>query len=215
MTVQTSMWLISQNGNIDGISPALNEPQACTIGIQMLGGSKTIQKRWIAEFDLMGAVGQPYLGRPLTAQDTIVSVELWGDVSGTTGTTGFGCTIDRITRSDWVYTQATWNIYKTANNWTAAGGDISTPQATFTSPTATGDQLITDQLSGMVTDAIANRSGQCLFRIKATDEGATDHIYGVYSDPDSWPGTNVMRVVIVFDGPGPGGSLMGLSPGII
>ena len=32
----------------------------------------------------------------------------------------------KLTRTDWVELQATWNIYKTGNNWTAAGGDFVT-----------------------------------------------------------------------------------------
>lgn len=31
----------------------------------------------------------------------------------------------RLTRTDWVELEATWDIYKTANNWTAAGGDYT------------------------------------------------------------------------------------------
>ena len=66
----------------------------------------------------------------------------------------------------------------------------------------------------MVTDAIANLSWQCLFRIKANDESAADRYYAVYSDGDN-PSLNPTRLVIVFDGPGPAGTLMGLSPGIV
>lgn len=32
----------------------------------------------------------------------------------------------KLTRADWVELQATWNIFKTANNWTVPGGDYVT-----------------------------------------------------------------------------------------
>ena len=32
----------------------------------------------------------------------------------------------RLTRTDWVELESTWNIYKTGSNWTAAGGDYTT-----------------------------------------------------------------------------------------
>jgi len=32
----------------------------------------------------------------------------------------------KLTRTDWVESQATWNIYKTGSNWTTAGGDYVT-----------------------------------------------------------------------------------------
>ncbi|GAH07096.1 unnamed protein product, partial [marine sediment metagenome] len=32
----------------------------------------------------------------------------------------------KLTRTDWVELEATWNIYKTASNWTAPGGDYVT-----------------------------------------------------------------------------------------
>ncbi len=32
----------------------------------------------------------------------------------------------KLTQTDWVETEATWNAYKTSSNWTAAGGDYAT-----------------------------------------------------------------------------------------
>lgn len=34
-----------------------------------------------------------------------------------------------ITQREWIATQATWNIYKTSNNWASAGGDFITDDA--------------------------------------------------------------------------------------
>lgn len=43
----------------------------------------------------------------------------------------------KLTRTDWHETQSTWNIFKTANNWTTAGGDYSTLYGTSSVGTAT------------------------------------------------------------------------------
>lgn len=64
--------------------------------------------------------------------------------------------LNALTRHDWVEAQATWNIYKTASNWTTAGGDYTdTPDpVTFYGPSATGWMTIdiTDLCKGAVTD---------------------------------------------------------------
>lgn len=84
------------------------------------------------------------------------------------------CVFYRLRRTDWSETQATWNIYKTSNNWTTAGGtdttnDIDTTNApTFTMPAAAGAFSIATSAAfvAMVQDALDTRSGilRCLFK---------------------------------------------------
>jgi hypothetical protein len=44
----------------------------------------------------------------------------------------------KLTRTDWVEAQATWNIYKTGSNWTTAGGDFVTTSPAAASATVPG-----------------------------------------------------------------------------
>jgi hypothetical protein len=45
----------------------------------------------------------------------------------------------RLTRTDWVEGQSTWNIYKTGSSWTTVGGDYTTTDgASVVMPNATG-----------------------------------------------------------------------------
>jgi hypothetical protein len=52
--------------------------------------------------------------------------------------TGGDYGIYELTRTDWIETQATWNIYKTGSNWTAAGGDYISDRKAVKNIIATG-----------------------------------------------------------------------------
>ena len=57
-----------------------------------------------------------------------------------------------LTQDGWVETQATWNIYKTDNNWTTAGGDYTeVDKASTTVPTSYG--WMTWDVTDIVLDA--------------------------------------------------------------
>jgi hypothetical protein len=207
------MWLLWKNNTINGQSVTTTAPQNCTVGCQVVGSVKTVQDRWIAGVDFYNTA--PEQGRVLKSSDTLISAALWADVPNLVGTSGFGCKVDRITPTDWDYLTATWNNKKTATTWPTAGGEISTPQASFNSPTATGYQQIVDMLTH-ANDALSNRSGLLLFRLKADDEGAFDHLFNLQSDPDSeTPIAQQARIIVTYESPQPGPTLMGLSPGIM
>lgn len=177
--IQTSEFVTSRVGVINFIVPTGNFPAQYFVGVLSAGASKAELDRGLAMFDLYGAAS---VGRALIPGDTIASAELVGNVNLLIGASGFPCSFDRITRDDWVQAEATWNIYKTANNWTTGGGDVDlvTPAAvTFNSPIATGDQTICTGLAAFVTDAIANRSGRVHTRVKAVTENNVDHYWEV------------------------------------
>lgn len=70
--------------------------------------------RSIIEFDLSTMAGKT----PITA---IFSLNYYS--APAVDPVGKTIYVYKLTPTDWVELQATWNIYKTANNWTAAGGD--------------------------------------------------------------------------------------------
>lgn len=102
----------------------------------------------------------------------------------------------RLTRSDWAETQATWNIYKTSNNWTAAGGDFTTTaQVAWNMPTATGSFDITG-LAALVQDAIDSRSRVLHLLLKAdTESGGTDSTLNVASKDNATPAYRPVLVI--------------------
>jgi hypothetical protein len=138
------------------------------LGAQYVGGSKTFLRRCLGGFDLHGPAAS---GRPLVVSDTITAAELILEATAIVGPVAWGAKVERNTRLDWDYTSADWARYRVGANWTTGGGDVATPPAavTFTSPAATGEQIIAGMLA-FVTDAIANRGGKVLLRLKADDE---------------------------------------------
>ncbi|MGH6999371.1 MAG: DNRLRE domain-containing protein [Phenylobacterium sp.] len=134
------------------------------LGANVSGGSKTENRRSILNFDVSSLAGA-----------TINSALLRRAIQSSTGG-GFAATVYRCTRpADWVEAEATWNNYKSATAWTAAGGDYdaSTPTPVgYTEPGATGQFDITG-LAAFVTDALANRSGIVSVILRANDEAPT------------------------------------------
>ncbi len=153
---------------IDGVSQTYAPAWSVDVGGVYAGGAKSALRRGLARFNVFGVASD---GRALTIADTLTDARLLVDVIGVAGAMGWSASVERISRADWDYTAANWNIYKTASNWTAAGGDVATPPpaAGFASPAALGATTI-DGLLPFVTDAIANRAGAVLLRIKADNE---------------------------------------------
>jgi len=155
---------------IDGVGTGDNYQNAGDVGVYMVSGNKALLRRALATFDLFAAAAE---GRPLRAGDipNITLAELIGDAAGIAGPT-FQVDTERLTRADYVNSEATWTNYKTGSAWTAAGGDVATPPAdvSFTSPGTPGDQTLQNNLAGHVTDAIANRGGLLLLLWRAHDE---------------------------------------------
>jgi hypothetical protein len=108
---------------------------------------------------------------PVSSRITAASLDLY---CITASTAANGAKLSRITRTDWVEAESTWNIYKTGSNWTTAGGDydISTPPAVpFNLPIATGAFSISgESLVIWVQDAFDSRSGICEMMLRVDSE---------------------------------------------
>lgn len=98
----------------------------------------------------------------IPAGATITAAAWWIYVASIGGFEGpYEYRIRRITRTDWVEMEATWNQYKSGINWTTAGGDMSTPLISFGDITTTGWNSY--DILTMVSDAWSNRGGICTF----------------------------------------------------
>lgn len=121
-------------------------------------------------------------------------------------------TVYRLLRTNWVEAQATWNIFKTSNNWGTAGAlntttDITTTDAaTSASLSAAGWQAWTvtaqaqtalDSVSGMahflVADVGATVSGNLIYssRQYTTDTSLRPKLYIEYTVPILLPKVNI------------------------
>ncbi len=97
---------------------------------------------------------------------TLVLYQHNNSMTGDMDCTAFDCT--RV----WVEPQVTWNIWKTANNWTAGGGDYtSPPSSAFTVTDATGIDLEID-FKDFVDIAYAGNKLKVNTLIIADDEGS-------------------------------------------
>lgn len=158
---------------LDGVSTTSNFNGTFNVGKLFLGGSKTTLRRTILQVDLNRV---PDIGNSVPAGATINDVYIATSVTRL-GSPSTSHTLTRIIRTDWVAAQATWGIYKTANNWTTAGAggagtDIDTTTPTpksFSGPSADGAFTITG-LGSFYTDALASRSGLFNVRIIIDDE---------------------------------------------
>lgn len=135
------------------------------------GGNTTY--RGIVEWDLTA-----YVGRGVTVAST-AKIRLYCLSANTsTSPTIYGY---RMTRAQdqgsnaWVYTQNTWNVYKTSNNWSTAGGDYtSTPTETSRAWTNTAGVYYewTTNVAALVQDAIDTRGGYLAMEFKLLSESS-------------------------------------------
>ena len=166
-----SIFLALATQYIDGQHTTAVHTGEWNLGTLDAGGAKLNLDRCLGSFDLRGAAQS---GRPLTPTDTITAADLILYCTAFLGPAGWAAWIERMTRADWDSASGNWNNYKAGSAWTAAGGDVGTSPAplAFSSPSVSGDQTITGMLA-FVTDAIANRSGKVLLRLRANDESPT------------------------------------------
>lgn len=163
-----SIFLANATQYIDGSHTSSVNTSLWNLGTLNAGGTKLNLDRSLGSFDVFGPAQS---GRALTHPDTITSAELILDCNAFLGPGGWTAWIERMTRADWDAASGDWNNYKTGSAWTTAGGDVGTPPAalSFASPVVLGDQTIAGMLD-FVTDAIANRAGKVLLRLRANDE---------------------------------------------
>lgn len=81
----------------------------------------------------------------------------------------------KLTRTDWVELEATWNIYKTSSSWTAAGGDFVTSAPSGGSTTVPADfGWMSWNVLAIVQDAY-DSSNPAEFLLKQAIETGEDH----------------------------------------
>src|SRR3990167_4185620 len=124
----------------------------CFIEVLYSGGEKSFDYRQIGLFDL-SATGLT------AAQVENARLVLTEDTFATNGVP-FQAEVRRCTRTNWTEAGVTWNKYDGTNNWTVAGGDMTTVDATsFTVYSqAVGNVWYINDLAPLVKDAITNRS---------------------------------------------------------
>lgn len=142
---------------------------------------------------------------PTGATITLATLSVYASSSPS----GRTITAYRLLRTDWVETQATWNIYKTGNNWTTAGAlsdgndFTSTNSATASSLGSAGwlnftvtaqVQTALDSVSGvahfLLADIGASASGKdqtCDSREYVANTSLRPKLYIEYTEPASGP----------------------------
>jgi len=136
-------------------------------GVLYAGASKVQWRRGIGLFDVNAIPGGA----------TIDAAKLQREISAIAGTPTWLVRLARVTRTDWVENQVTWNNYKTGSTWTDGGGDFDdvTPAAIdFSEAGAAGLHELVG-LKPFVDDAIVSRGGllTVLLRLKAEAPGVT------------------------------------------
>ena len=141
--------------------------------------------RSIIEFDISA----------IPAGSTILATSLLRLYVTVAGFASVAAHIYRLRRSDWVELEATWNIYKTANNWGNAGAASSTTDidtsisVAYTTPAATGDSDIGasgtpgTEMAAFLQDALNNRSGKVIMLLRTDAE--TNDGYNIKSSDAS------------------------------
>jgi hypothetical protein len=124
----------------------------------------TKRRRSILKFDLSASV-------PAGATITLTTLILYCGVTLASRT----ITVYRLLRTDWVEAQATWNIYKTGNNWTTAGAlsdgnDFTSTDAATAASVAAGQNLSVT-VTAQVQTALDSVAGVAHFLL--ADEGAS------------------------------------------
>ena len=146
----------------------------------------------------------------ITAGSTIDAVTCNLEIIGVSAGSPFTWACRRERRSDGAEAQATWDIYKTANNWGTAGAsntttDVDTTFAfTFTGPSAAGSFDIPDSAGfrAFVQDALDNFSGIVRMLLKHnTEPGTDDQGVGFYDSEDGTAG-NRPSLNITYTAPG-------------
>lgn len=139
------------------------------VSSQVIGGSG-VNYRTILEF---------IIDIPASAVVTSATLYLYNHYRSNSA----GRTYDvyRLTRTDWVESQATWNIYKTSSNWISAGGDYTSKDGQAIVPGSNG------WMSWDVTDSVQyaqanSQNVELLVRDETESEDATSRTSGFCSN---------------------------------
>jgi hypothetical protein len=148
-------------------------------------------RRSILEFSLAG----------IAAGSTIVSavMSIYKYDQSSTSPVGRTYWAYKLTRTDWVEAQATWNIYKTSNNWSSAGGDFVTSNPSGGSaavPANNNWQAFT--ITDIVIDAFL-AGASCEVIVVDSDEAAGAGIYSDYRSRET--GGSEPKLVITYNLP--------------
>lgn len=161
---------------------------------QFLGSTYRI----LIEFDLQ-------VGGTIPAGSTITAAQLDLNIESVIAGGGSAAShVYRLLRADWVETEATWNIYKTANNWTTAGAGsdgndyTTTDGVAFNLRTSAGTLSITG-LATLVQDALDNRSSKLILLLRK--DVTSDSITNSPSSSDSGTAGNRPKLTVDYTPP--------------
>jgi len=95
-------------------------------------------------------------------------------------------TLYRVTQTDVVELEVTWNSRKTGSAWVTPGGDYGDPHVHFTTPAAPGWFTITDaEFAAFLQDALNNRGGIGRMLLRIDTESAPTKGAAFSSDDDT------------------------------
>ncbi len=118
LTVQPS----AKDNVLSEISPTTNYGSLTQINVRQSYGAHGSINRSIAEFDISSLPGSITIS---AATLGLYYYSFSDDPGFYTDPIGKTVWAYKLTRTDWVELESTWNIYKTGSNWTTPGGDFN------------------------------------------------------------------------------------------
>lgn len=156
--------------------------------------------RFFVGVGYVGIIEFSLSGLPSGSVVTSATMSLyWAQNAGITGGEVVDCY--RVLRTDWVESEATWNIFKTGNNWTTAGcnsngNDYTTTHASsFTLPApAVGINHFQDcDVKDMVIDSVS-AGNDAIFKVRMADAG----VIAVFLSKEHVTSANRPKLVIEY-----------------
>ena len=133
----------------------------------------------------------------ITILSATLSLKYWQwNINDPAGKTLLAC---KLTRTDWVEAQATWNIYKASSNWTSAGGDyVTSNPGAASAPVPGAFGWIDFDVLAIVQDAY-NASADAEFLIKFQTEGlSSGHSQIAFRSKEYGTAADRPKLVIVY-----------------
>ena len=158
--------------------------------------------RSLLEFDISSIAAGSTIN---THADTRLRLNITAHDSGRAGQVLARCTRPGDA-SGWLEASVTWIVYKTSNNWTTAGGDVSATNAvSFSAPSATGafDIGASDaNFAALLQDALDSRSGIFSVRIKGPETGGIGANIWIFDSSDHGTAGNRPELKVDYTAPG-------------